>query len=235
MKRLVAFGLVGLLFVLTTQSFAAPVGDLINQLKDKDPDTRRAAARALGDQGPDAKEAVPALIKALKDDDTYVRRFAALALGQIKSEPKTVVPALTAVLNNPRERKEVLEAAAIALGKLGPGGTETLSKIVKDPEREIMVRRRAIEALGSIGPDAHAAVGDLTDVLSGKIKMDKKGDPNAAANDLRLEVIDALSHIANSKDEATIKVLDDMAADKKTKGELKNASKRAAQEIKNRK
>src|SRR5262245_16514744 len=119
MKRLTAFGLIGFILFLTAQSHGAPVPELVAQLQDRDTDTRRAAARALGEAGPDAKDAVPDLVKALKDDDVYVRRFAALALGEIRSDAKTVVPALTAVLSNPRERKEVQEAAATALGKLG--------------------------------------------------------------------------------------------------------------------
>ncbi len=224
MKRLLAFALVGFILFLATPSHGAPVSELVAQL-----------AKQLGEAGPDAKEAVPALVKALKDEDAYVRRFSALALGDIKSDAAAVVPALAGVLNNPREKKEVQEAAATALGKLGPGGTGTLSKVIKDSDREVIVRRRAIEALAAIGPDAHAAVPDLTDVLNGKVKMEKKGgDPNAAANDVRLEVIDALARIANKKDEAAIKALEDLATDKKTKGPLKDASRKAAQQIKDR-
>jgi HEAT repeat protein len=234
MKRLLAFALVGFILFLAAPSHGAPVPELVTQLRDKDTDIRRAAAKQLGEAGPDAKEAVPALVKALKDEDAYVRRFSALALGDIKSDPATVVPALAAVLNNPREKKEVQEAAATALGKLGAGGTGTLSKVIKDSDREVIVRRRAIEALAAIGPDAHAAVPDLTDVLNGKVKMDKKADPNAAANDVRLEVIDALARIANKKDEAALKALEDLATNKQTKGPLKDASRKAAQQIKNR-
>jgi len=231
MKRLVSFGLIGFVLLLTTRSFGAPVPELVAQLQDKDNDVRRAAARQLGEAGADAREAIPALIRALKDEDAYVRRFAALALGDIRSDPKTVVPALIAVLNKPGERKEVQEAAATALGKLGGGGAEALGKVVVDGDREVMVRRRAIEALGAIGPPAHAALPELTEVLNGKVKTGKKADPNDAARDLRLEAIDALAHIANSKDTATIKALEDLAADKKAKGPLKGAAGKAAREI----
>ena len=47
---------------------AAPaVSELIVVLNDPDIEVRRGAARALGQIGPDAEDAVPALIKALKD------------------------------------------------------------------------------------------------------------------------------------------------------------------------
>ena len=40
--------------------------DLVKQLKDKDPDARLAAAKALGEQGPAAKSAAPELTAAAK-------------------------------------------------------------------------------------------------------------------------------------------------------------------------
>ena len=58
---------------------AADVADLVKKLKDKDVDTRRAAAQALAEGG--AKDAVAALKDALKDNDAFVRRYSAQALG----------------------------------------------------------------------------------------------------------------------------------------------------------
>jgi HEAT repeat protein len=233
MRRLI--GVAGALLVLAAWGQAAPVEDLIGQLRDKDPDVRRAAARALGEAGADARMAGPALITALKDEDLFVRRFAALALGQVGAEPKAAVPALSALLNDRKERKEVQEAAAIALGKLGSGGVEALGGVLKDPNRETAVRKRAAEALGNIGPDARAALDALSDVLAGKIKDKKGGNPEAAANDIRLEVVDALGNIARASDEAILKSLEDIATDKKNRNKaLKDAARKAAGKIKAR-
>jgi HEAT repeat protein len=64
MKRFL--GLIGVVLCATLTP-AAEVGDLVKQLKSGDNDTRRAAAKTLGEGGAQSKEAVPALIDALKD------------------------------------------------------------------------------------------------------------------------------------------------------------------------
>ena len=52
-------------------------------LSDSLPETRKAAAEALGDLGPLARDAIPALQKATKDDSKAVREAAAKALESI--------------------------------------------------------------------------------------------------------------------------------------------------------
>jgi HEAT repeat protein len=70
LKKLVEFG-----------SQAVPA--LIEALEDRDDHLRCAAAKALGEIGPEAKLAIPALIKALEDENFHVRLDAAEALGEI--------------------------------------------------------------------------------------------------------------------------------------------------------
>jgi len=45
---------------------------------------RGAAVVALGEIGPRARAAIPALTRALKDQDADVRKAAALALGKVQ-------------------------------------------------------------------------------------------------------------------------------------------------------
>ena len=71
----------------------------IEGLKSHDADVRRAAARALGDIGPDAKDAVPALIEALEDDE--VSLIAIWALGQIGPAARSAAPAITQLMERP--------------------------------------------------------------------------------------------------------------------------------------
>ena len=59
------------------------IEELIEKLGHQDEDIRRGAARALGDMGEDAKDAVSVLIQALQDQDRSVRRSAAKALEEI--------------------------------------------------------------------------------------------------------------------------------------------------------
>ncbi len=69
-------------------------------------DYRRAwAAGAIGDIGPDAKLAIPALLEALHDGAVMVRIQAAVALWKVGVRAKVAVDVLWGVL---REEKEVL-------------------------------------------------------------------------------------------------------------------------------
>jgi HEAT repeat protein len=58
---------------------------LIRELQDSDSDIRSIAAVTLGEIGPEAKDAIPALIQLLQDQDAegFARANAALVLGQI--------------------------------------------------------------------------------------------------------------------------------------------------------
>jgi HEAT repeat protein len=62
------------------------VNPLIKALEDKSPTVRRAAARALGRLGSDAKAAEPALVDAVSDSKEEVRDAAAKALRRIRAE-----------------------------------------------------------------------------------------------------------------------------------------------------
>ena len=70
---------------------------LIKALKDDDCKMRRGAADAVGEIGPEARDAVPALINALKGDGYSVPLSAAHALGAIGPEAKEAIPALTEI------------------------------------------------------------------------------------------------------------------------------------------
>jgi hypothetical protein len=61
-------------------------------LKSPEVDVRRAAARALGEIGPGAKDAVPDLVEALNDADMDL--IAVWALGKIGPAAIAVVPAM---------------------------------------------------------------------------------------------------------------------------------------------
>ena len=61
---------------------------------------RERAAIALGDFGPSAKRAVPALVIALRDKGTWVGRAAAEALGEIGPGAKDALPALEAAVRD---------------------------------------------------------------------------------------------------------------------------------------
>jgi hypothetical protein len=211
---------------------AADVSEQVAKLKSKDTDERRAAAKELAELGSDAKDAVPALIQALKDNDAFVRRFSAEALGKIGADSKAAA-ALEALLKNKSEKKEVQEAAVTALGNMGGMGVGALIAVLKEHDRENVVRRKAAEALGKIGKDAHSAVGTLTDVLNEKGPKEGKKAP-ANPDDIKIELVNALGKVANAKDEDAIKALDTITGSKNKNKALMNAARDATKEIKAR-
>jgi HEAT repeat protein len=220
-------GVVAMGLCLTFSALAADVDALINQLKDKDNDARRAAAKALAEAGGDAKAAAPALVAALKDKDMFVRRFAAMALGEIGADPRDAVPGLKMALDD--KKREVQEAAAAALGKMGGEAVGPLTKVVEDDKREPDVRRKAVESLGMIGAEARPAVKTLLDALKGGGGKKKMANPG----EIRTEVVIALGNIASPGDKEVISAIEELTDSKKQRdGTLRKAAADALAKLK---
>ncbi len=64
-------------------------------LTNRDPAVRALAAKMLGDMGPTARKAVPALARALMDSDELVRMNAAGSLTSLGADSKEFVPPLS--------------------------------------------------------------------------------------------------------------------------------------------
>ena len=206
----------------------AEVRDLVAKLKDKDSDVRRAAAKELGELKTEAKSAVPELIRAMRDKDLFVRRYAAEALGNIGPDAKIAITALSAAMND--EKKEVAEAAVDALGKIGPDSIAALTSALKDANKHSNVRRKAAVALGKLGLRAHGSVPAMADVLSGKVKMAKKGK-GVNDDDIRVEVATALGSVAKADDAAAIEALKAVSEGKQKNKALKKAAGDALRQI----
>ena len=212
MKKL--FGLAVAFLCLAVSAQAADVNDLTDKLKDKDTDARRAAAQALAEMGAGAKPAVAALTKSLKDNDLFVRRFSAQALGEIGPDAQSAVPNLSAILRDGKEKKEVQEAAAVALGKIGPAGINALTAALKDHNKDTSVRRSAVLGLSKMGPDAKSAISALISELSADPKGGKKMmNPDS----LKSDIVSALGEIATAKDDNAISAIEALTAGKNGK------------------
>ncbi|GIW81009.1 MAG: hypothetical protein KatS3mg105_2816 [Gemmatales bacterium] len=72
------------------------VKEWIKTLEQGDALLRRLAVYALGEMGPDAKDAIPALKKVLtsKDEESFVKVWAAAALAKIDPKNELIVPTL---------------------------------------------------------------------------------------------------------------------------------------------
>jgi predicted Zn finger-like uncharacterized protein len=102
-------------------------GSLAALLKVDQAEVREAAAAALGEMGPAARDALPALRTALKDANPIVRTRVVMALPALRPEPGDVVPELLHALD---ERDEGLRvAAAYALARLGPAAREAAPEL----------------------------------------------------------------------------------------------------------
>ncbi|HMF18807.1 MAG TPA: HEAT repeat domain-containing protein, partial [Gemmataceae bacterium] len=139
---------------------------LLKALTHKDARVRIDAAEDLGQIGPPAAAAVPALLKLFKqDEDTMVRIEAAKAVASIDPKNEPALAMLVEALNH--KAGKVRKRAAECIGDLGPRGkpaVPALLKALKDPDAT--VSWAAIDALGQIGPDAEAAVPGLIEALT---------------------------------------------------------------------
>lgn len=129
------------------------------------PSAREKAAKILGEIGPAAKAAVPALTKALKDKrwpQRFIRRDAARALGQIGPEAKACVSSLYEALEDKWVYVRIW--AHYALAKITGNFHKHVLALIELLQDEA-ARLEAACALGELGPNAIAALPALEKAL----------------------------------------------------------------------
>ena len=120
-------------------------------LADTDAKVRRKAAYALGQIGPQASAAVPALGTALGDRQLEVAWYVADALGRIGPAAVPAVEGLVHVIEETPGDEVLRRNAVIALGRIGPGAKTALpvlEKLLKSDDAETRVATAV--ALGQI-------------------------------------------------------------------------------------
>ncbi len=142
----------------------APIVPALRDLLDHpDPTQRLNAAYALGEIGPAARAAVPALIRAMgrrEDGQDEFLEYAVRALGRIGPEARAAVPALHRLLG---ERNDVFDHAVWALDRIGsPAVPFLLDRFLRDGDPYIGA------LLAFSGPRARAAVPALRAALADK-------------------------------------------------------------------
>jgi HEAT repeat protein len=134
-----------------------------DDLKSPDEKTRMWAAVMLGELGPSAKPALPALVAALSDPNRVVRDRVVWALVFIDPTGKEVLIHLYAPLKD--TDAGVRTTTVKAIGRLGPAAEPAipeLERLLQDPAPS--VRMAAAYALVEIGPAAEKSRGYLLDV-----------------------------------------------------------------------
>jgi HEAT repeat protein len=138
---------------------------LVKALTHEDARIRVDAVEDLGQIGPPAMAAVPALLKLSEQDlDPLIRLEANKAVASIDSKNEKALPMLVEALNE--KAGKVRKRAAECIGDLGPRAkpaVPALLKLLKDPNP--IVNWAVIDALGQIGPGAEAAVPSLIEAL----------------------------------------------------------------------
>jgi HEAT repeat protein len=132
---------------------------LESMLRSRQGSTAPEAAFAVGELGPDAEPAVPALVAALAHPDNDTRRAAAHSLGRIGP---AAIPALRNAIGSGEDQAKchVVEA----LGWIGPSSVDALIGALASPSPP--VRRSAARALGRLGPAAKQAEPALVKAVS---------------------------------------------------------------------
>jgi HEAT repeat protein len=172
---------------------ASETGALVQQLRSKDVEVRREAAKQLQGEDIDAGLAVPALITALKDKDRVVRRFSAIALGQLGVKNHTVIHALAARLND--EESSVATAALESLAKLGPGAFPTLKDVAKNPKMPDNMRVVAIGEIGTMNVDKKQKMSLFNDMLrsSAPAGYNPTAEAKPAGFSLRVQLVKSMA------------------------------------------
>jgi HEAT repeat protein len=167
-----------------------PLEYWVQELKNASPLLREEAVLVLGQAGPAAKAAAPALAALLKDEYPSVRVRAALALGKIGAAPPDALPVLLGAWKDGSRalRLEILstlgafaeheqaipllaDAAADKeqeiqtlgmkmLVQAGPAAIAALTRLLNQPDPS--ARRQSIHQLALLGSRAEAAIPALT-------------------------------------------------------------------------
>ncbi len=93
------------------------------------PNVRRQIIEVLGEMGPEAAEAVPALLKHVDDEDPATRADIFVTLGHIGPAAKAATEAATKALQD--SEQEVQSSAVYALGSIGPDAAVCADQIIK--------------------------------------------------------------------------------------------------------
>lgn len=125
---------------------------------------RAAAARAIGQFGPDGVAAVPNLVSLLKDPDTSVREAAGETLALFGPASAPAVPSLAPLLSDPSPRMRGI--AALVLRKIGRASVGALPQLIAAlKDRNLVVRYEVGLAIAAVGPAANPAIHPLMQAM----------------------------------------------------------------------
>ena len=150
---------------------------LAQQLKSKDRQKRRDAARELAYGKADPRPALPALIQALQDRDPQVSANAMRAIARIGPDAKEAVPGLAKHLHAWPPREHYL--AALALASIGKEALPVIKKAFK--AGFFKTRAAAAFALENMAPGGAELLEPLADLLGDQDESVRRAASRALA------------------------------------------------------
>ncbi len=182
------------------------------------PSARQAAANALVEIGPAAKQAIPPLIKSAASTNSDVRAFALYTLGRMAFESESVDPVLIKALLDPD--REVRYQAAFGLSSLafmGGNAKPAVPALIEALQDSYMgTRCGAAQALGHIHSDPGIVVPALIKSLH---------DPDA---NVRAHAVNALGEFGTNGRPAVVSLVELLS---ETNRDASNAATNALKQI----
>ena len=136
---------------------------LTEALRHDDDTVRAFAARTLGDMGPQAEAAVPALRNLLRDPARHVRSRAVVALEAVRPPDQTAKTLADRIVVH--DSKDA-ETATAELARLGGAARDVIPRLIYHlGSQNVTIRTQALRALGKIGRDDAEAVAAVVNAL----------------------------------------------------------------------
>ena len=168
------------------QTDAVTESELVSDLAD-------IGGRRLQPRMTTTDDPLPDLIRALRSRAAADRTRAAKDLGRLGWLAREALPALVRVLED--EDGKVREAAAHAIGQMGPEALPALSGMLTHSDK--YVRRNAVWAMGKLGPLARVALPDVCQALKDPDPRTASGAAQALGN-MGADGDDAIPHLTEA-------------------------------------
>ena len=126
-----------------------PLSAWIEMLNDEDPNRKFAAIKAIGEIGPEAREAIPVLVETIRQTRNRDKRMLLACNHVLIGMGKEIVPHMISLLKD--DNWEMRRGSAWMLGKLGPDAKDAipaLTEALNDPSEA--VRTKAAVSLKKI-------------------------------------------------------------------------------------
>ncbi len=145
-----------------TDATSRQVAYFIQALQNPRVTHRDGIASALGDMGPDAAAAIPALTEAAADKDWHVRRAAVTALGKIDPTAQQIAATLNTAVGDTEIWVRLAAAQALCQTGNPAAGLPVLTEALANDSA--FVRLQSVRALGEIGPPAKGLLTKLDEM-----------------------------------------------------------------------